>query len=146
VQRFSQFVNETTAEKIRNTLQEAISEGLSLSEIAERVRSRVFDPSVTRRRAAVIARTEMMGAHNFGLQHGMIQGGHQRKMWLTSRDDRVRPTHHIDGQVANVDENFVLLAEGQAPGDVPMGVEMPYPMDFNERCTMFPTKEPRNRP
>jgi len=146
VQRFSQFVNETTAEKIRNTLQEAISEGLSLSEIAERVRSKVFDPSVTRRRAAVIARTEMMGAHNFGLQHGMIQGGHQRKMWLTSRDDRVRPTHHIDGQVANVDENFVLLAEGQAPGDVPMGVEMPYPMDFNERCTMFPTKEPRNRP
>jgi len=136
VSQFSQFVNETTARQIQDVLREALAEQLPIPEIAARVREQVFDPSVTARRAATIARTEIMGAHNFGLQHGMVQGGHQRKMWLTSRDDRVRETHRIDGQVVNVDENFVLLD----------GREMPFPQDFNERCTMIPTKAPRNRP
>lgn len=136
VSRFSTFVNETTARQIQEVLREAMAEQLSIQEIAARVQKKVFDTSVTTRRAATIARTEVMGAHNFGLQHGMRQGGHKRKMWLTSRDNDVRTSHKIDGQVVGIDESF-LLADGR---------EMEFPHDFNERCTMMPTKQPRNRP
>ena len=54
-------------------------------------------------------------------------------MWITSRDDRVRDSHQIDGDVVNVDENF-SLADGSS---------VSFPQDFQERCIIISTIEPK---
>lgn len=131
--RFSKFVNETTANEIQAVLREGLEQNLGVNEMAELIRSRVFDPSVTAMRAQRIARTEVFGATNFGTQKGIELGDFPRKMWITSRDEKVRESHQIDGQVVGVDEMFTL-----ADGD-----QMPYPQDINERCIHIGTTEPK---
>ena len=79
-------------------------------------------------RAATIARTEAMGAANAGTQSALVQGEFLRKMWITSRDDRVRSEHQIDGEVVKVEDSFSL------------GVA--FPQAINERCIIINTLEP----
>ncbi|NOY60451.1 MAG: phage portal protein [Calditrichaeota bacterium] len=134
MRKFSKFVNETTKEKLDEVLREAMYENLSLEETVQKIMSEVFDPALTEGRARTIARTEIMGANNAGTQIGLQEGGWERKMWLTSRDEKVRESHQIDGQVVPVDANFVLLD----------GEEMFFPQDFNERCSHIGTTEPVN--
>ncbi len=136
VNEFSRFVNETTDKKIKQVINEALQDtvGQSQEQIAEAIKTRLthlFD-EMTPTRARTIARTETVAANNLGVQEGMRQAKVQRKMWITSRDDRVRDSHQIDGQVVGVDQSF-MLRDGRM---------MPYPMDINERCVHIPTTEP----
>lgn len=135
VVRFSQFVNNTTHKEVQDVVRAGFTEGLGVEEIAEKLQEEVFELQHISRRARLIARTEVAGAQNFGTQKGMQLGGYERKMWLTSRDDRVRESHMIDGAVVAVDSMFTLTD----------GTQMEYPMDFNERCFHTPTKEEINQ-
>lgn len=136
VTELSQFVNSTTAEKVGDIVRQGFSEGLSVDEIADQLTNAegILGEQVSTKRARLISRTEAYGAANSGTQDGMILGGYERKMWLTSRDERVRESHQIDGQVVGVNEFFVL-ADGE---------KVLYPQDYNERCVHIPTNEPRN--
>lgn len=141
VSRFSTFVSTETDKRITSVITDVLQEnaGQNIDELAREIYKRVnvlFD-EFTEARARLIARTEVMGAFNMGTQEGLVQaagrGLVQNKMWITSRDDRVRDTHQIDGQVVGINESFVLQD----------GSEMLYPHDFNERCVMIATKEPK---
>jgi len=133
VELFSRFINEHTSKLISEQLQEGFSNNESIAEISRRLRDNVFSEAITERRSNLIARTESVGSSNYGTQQALVQAGIQNKMWITSRDDLVRDSHLIDGQVVGVNENFQLLD----------GKQMPFPQDFNERCICIGTNEPR---
>jgi len=133
---FSEFVSSTTEKDIKKLLVKALQETADLS-IANQTRAiqAVFGEYFVlakKNRAQMIARTETYGASNLGTKAGMIQGKFEKKMWLTSRDDKVRESHLIDGQVVTVNELFTL-------GD---GSQVDYPQAINERCVIIPTQEP----
>lgn len=120
---------QTTEEQIRETIRYGIANKLSLDAIADRINEKVFD-FAGQTRSARISRTEAMYASNNGNLQGMIQGGFERKMWVSSRDDGVRATHRLmDGKVKNIHDMFLVPDEGPVP----------FPQAINERCITLPT-------
>jgi len=136
IKNFSTFVSDTTSKDIERIVIRTLQETADLS-ITDQARAiqKVFDKynvMAKTSRARLIARTETMSSANAGTQSALVQGKFLRKMWITSRDDRVRSSHQIDGQIVQVDQNFTL-ADGSS---------MPFPMDFQERCIIVDTLEP----
>lgn len=112
---------------VQREVDRALSEGIAGPRLAENI-DRILDMSATPRwenRAAVIARTESIGALNGGRADGQTQiaatlGGTWEKMWVATFDTRTRDTHRIaEGQRVSV--NGGLFAVGDArlayPGD-----------------------------
>jgi hypothetical protein len=139
VNQFSHFVNETTDKKIKYKIEQALQDNIEGGIAAQRlavkeVLSEYLLGKAAESRANLIAQTEAMAATNGGIMAGIDQSEEfERKMWLTSRDDRVRETHiPMDGVVVNYNEMFVL----------PDGQEMEYPQDYNERCVLMATDLP----
>lgn len=134
---FSKGINETTQDKLRNTLKEGYEAGEGIPELTERVEG-IFkhligdDPS----RMRAIARTEIISASNFGSLEGYRQSGIKKKGWLTAIDGRERDSHsEANGQEVDVDESFIVDGEElMVPGD-PEGS----PKNIvNCRCTIYP--------
>lgn len=132
VANMSRFINDHTGTLIQGVLRDATIENLGIPAIARRIKDSVFDSSITDVRARRIARTEAVGASNNGTQVGLVRGGWERKIWITSRDDNVRDHHLIDGQVVPVDGMFRLVD----------GSRREYPNDINERCIHHGTRQP----
>lgn len=130
VRLFSILPNETTGRKIQQALREGFAAGDSIAGLKERIQQ-VF-AEATDYRANLIARTEAVGASNFGTQAGLRQGKWQFKMWITSRDALVRDNHLIDGQIVPVDGVFTLVN----------GETRVFPNDFNERCIIIGAQTP----
>jgi len=125
---FAQQVNNTTEQKLKKELSEAMIEGESMREIAERMES-VF-VNATSVRASMIARTETIRASN-GAANNIysLSGVVEAKEWLTARDERTcafcRP---MDGKIVAVNGSFFNV------GDVVSGME-------GEKEVFFTTKE-----
>lgn len=139
VQKLSHFVNDTTDRQIKRKVRQALQDNAHLSlakqtAAVQKVLEDYFKNQCMRNRSQLIARTEAFGAGNHGTQIGLVAGGYERKMWLTSRDAKVRDSHLIDGQVVGVHEQFIM-ADGRA---------VDYPQDFNERCIEIATFEDKN--
>lgn len=132
--RYSIDINETTRKSIIEIIRRVYAEGQDIPAIIKTLETefKEYFESARQNRASKIARTEVVGANNYGTQKGMEVGGFERKMWLTSRDADVRSTHQIDGQVVNVGDDFTLTD----------GRKTPFPQDPNERCFHTPTNEP----
>jgi len=133
--KFAHEVNSTTKSKLRKTLSEGVKEGEGVKELSERV-SEVFR---IRRGAETerIARTEVLSASNEADLESYIQSGVvEKKEWLATLDDRVRPWHaEMDGEVAKVGEKF---SNGMMfPGDP----SAPADDTINCRCTTLPVVE-----
>jgi HK97 family phage portal protein len=128
----STHILETTYEQIRGLLFAAQTQGMTIRETAGLIRETVFGPALDAR-AANIARSEIAGAINQGSYLAAVQGrAVQAKMWVSQRDDRVRPSHvHTEAQGwIPVEKAF---ANGlQYPGD-PMGGPEEV---INCRCTL----------
>lgn len=122
----SNFVNSTTNREIKKLLEKAEAERLSINDKANLIGDWFDD--ISPGRAQRIARTETFGAANYGTQEGIHQAGLNGKQWITSRDERVRYTHQIDGDVVPVDGEFMLND----------GSMVAYPQDVNERCVLAP--------
>jgi HK97 family phage portal protein len=124
---YAKQVNVTTRKKLRRTLAEGFKQGESIPKLSRRIRD-VYD-AADKTRSVVIARTEVIGASNFGSWQGMKQSKVvQNKEWLTSKDDRVRDAHEfMDGVIVEINELF-------DPGDG----SVQYPESINERCTVVP--------
>lgn len=129
--KFADEVNMTTEEALRETLKEAISAGDSLSMVEDRI-AEVFD--IARgSRTAMISRTEVISASNEGAMESYIQSGVvDSTEWITSRDNRVRDEHLIDGETVKIKEPFSngLLYPGDPAGE-PGNI-------INCRCTTAP--------
>lgn len=101
----------------RDAIQEAVKEGESIPDIADRIRG-LFEETY-KHRAETIARTEVISANNKASLEGMRQCGIKTKTWLAALDERTREAHAAaDGQTVNIDESFSVGGESlDFPGD-----------------------------
>jgi len=112
-------VNKTTQRLIANQIREGLENGEGLNDLTRRIKKVLGS---NRSRALSIARTQTAGAVGSGRHVGMKQAGAELKIWLTSGDSHVRPTHvdagkrYADG--IPVDEPFVVGGDFlMHPGD-----------------------------
>lgn len=130
-------INDTTKEKLRETLSEGVNQGEDMGQLARRVKdtwSNLGDG-----RAKVIARTETMSTVNGGQFITYKNEGVKGKEWLSTQDDRTRDAHRdADGQVRPIDDDFDVMDEKLSyPGD-PKGSASNV---IQCRCTILPVLE-----
>ncbi len=137
-------ITSTTMKQIRRDIRIAMEAGLSVAETAGMIAKRGRD--LAGPRAAVIARTEIHSAANYGaIESAKLTGVVQRKVWLSVEDDRTRGADdndewdHSDVDPVSLNEPFrVRNLKGGAdaqlmyPGD-PNG---PPGAIINCRCAM----------
>lgn len=106
----------TVSKQLREALQSGVSAGDSIDEIADRLRT-IFNSSMSR--ARTIARTEIVGAANFGRAHQIISSGAISKTWYTADDERVRETHkEMHNTTILINENWIVGGSTlRYPGD-----------------------------
>jgi HK97 family phage portal protein len=112
--KFADEVNQTTESALRKTLEEAVKAGESISDVEKRIAD-VFD--IARgSRTQTIARTEVISASNKGAFEAYKQSNVVEKVeWISTRDEKVRDLHQIDGEAVDVGAKF---SNGlQFPGD-----------------------------
>jgi len=129
-------INETTRDALRGALIAGVEAGEGIPGIRERVQL-VFAEG-RRSRATLIARTETVGASNFGAFDGYRQTGVPEKEWLGTPDGRSRESHTsvgLDGQRRLINQDFVAPsgAHGPCPGAMGSAEE-----DVQCRCTVLP--------
>ena len=129
------YISEATKRMIKDQITLGFEEGDSTVEIAERLQEQYKDFSV--RRAMTIARTEVVAASNSGSHHAAEQTGLEyQRVWLSSRDDRVRDDHaDMDGTTVPKAEPFEAPDGSQLmfPGDTSLGADAS--QTINCRCT-----------
>ena len=112
-------VTETTKKMVRDIILEELDAGATdLKTVIKNIRTRWI--GVSRRRAKVIARTEVIPAYNVGSLAGAAQTGVAlRKIWISTNDSRTRDAHAFaDGQKRGMDEDFSVNGERLSfPGD-----------------------------
>lgn len=135
-------VNQTTKDKLRAILNNAVNQGLSIAETNRLIRSEYN--VMTNYRAERIARTEIIGASNRGAyEAGRATGIQLNKIWIATVDDRTRDSHReLDGTSIEQSELFRVGSEWmETPGDVTAS-----PENFiNCRCTIA-FEQPKNEP
>lgn len=123
-------ITETTREIIRRSLDKSITEGLGIDKAAKRLMTEWKE--LTRNRAKLIARTEIVSGSNQGSFIGAKSTGLDlKKSWLATRDSRTRDSHrNMDGELVEMDDVF---SNGMSyPGD-PKGSASQV---INCRCTI----------
>jgi hypothetical protein len=108
-------ITETTKDWIRKQLTIGIEQGLGIDAIV----AEMLHAPITRVRAELISRTEVMKAANLGEQIGVEKTGLQtQKEWIAIRDDRTRHDHNmVDGNVVDDGEAFTVgIYKMQRPG------------------------------
>lgn len=124
---FSKEVNETTFNKLRDTLTEGMEQGEGYIALSDRVKNVYKDISTYR--ADLIARTESTNANNEGTLAGYKQSRVvTHKEWIAIMDERTRPEHAaLNGEIVPIDKTF---SNG-----------LMYPQEPNCRCVLGPVVE-----
>jgi SPP1 gp7 family putative phage head morphogenesis protein len=129
------FVTDTTYSDIRLALNEGVSAGEGIPDLAKRI-TKVFDQASTTR-ATTIARTEVISAYNgsavrVAAQEGAAVVGGQE--WISAEDNRTREAHlSADGQIVPIGQPFYVGGRAMAyPGDPAGGASN----TVNCRCTV----------
>lgn len=127
-------ITRTTAERIAVIVQQALSEGLGVDDVARRIQDE-FD-SFRASRSRTIAVTNVTAGFEAGQYAAFRRAGIRATRWLSERDLRVRPTHYAaDAQEQPLNTPFQV---GRAlllhPGD-PAG---PADEVIGCRCTLIP--------
>lgn len=118
-----QGTNIHTRNVIGGIIRRGIEDGLSVDEVAEALRDKFKDWSVSRSRT--VAQTETTNAFESAQQDAWIEAEVERNRWLSMRDDRVRPEHDLlDGEEVKVGEEF---SNG-----------LSHPSEPNCRCSLLP--------
>ena len=114
---------ETMYKELRGIVQQGVKDGVSAGEIAQRIQD--VKPSYETYKAERVARTETIGANNYGALECYGQNGGTRKEWVTAMDDKVRDgtTGEFDhtaahGEVVDLKADFEETGEPLGfPGD-----------------------------
>jgi SPP1 gp7 family putative phage head morphogenesis protein len=122
VRESTRYTQEQLSDEIADAVQEAAAAGFAESETIEQIAERISSVYDFARdtRAERIARTETISAANAGGLEAMRQTGVETKEWLSSKDDKVRPTHEeLDGKQVGIGDAFLSSsgAQLQFPGD-----------------------------
>jgi len=132
--KFCKDINKTTKEQLIRELKEGFAEGESIQDLRKRI-NKVFDEASSVR-AERIARTEIVGSSNKAKLEAYRQSGVvQKREYITARDEKVRWSHQIDGQIKGIDEPFELLSGVKTMYAGGSGVASE---DVNCRCTDRP--------
>jgi hypothetical protein len=130
-------ITDTTRTFLREQVASGIDQQLSLDDII----NNMLSSDITRNRAALISRTEVMKAANAAEQIGTDKTNLQtRKEWLAVRDNRTRFDHiNVDG--VSVPDGSPFDVGGylmQRPGDIKTadGLSVPAREICNCRCTI----------
>ena len=126
-------ISDTTRAQIVAAVARGYADGLGVAGIAAAIDANVG--TISRSRAALIARTETHGAANFGAMNAAQETGIRLKReWLAAHDARTRDTHaEADGQIVGQDEPFDIGGYAMMyPGD-PAG---PAEETINCRCAL----------
>lgn len=146
-------ISRTSREEITGVIQRGMRDGWSISEMQDGLGA-VFDQWITGSgdealqrfasgrvqawRTELIARTESTKATSAGSVVVYRGAGVKRKEWLSTSDNRTRPTHiTANGQIRPIDEPFDVGGyKMNQPGDSSLGA----PMEEigNCRCTVLP--------
>ena len=129
-------VNEETLSMLRDEIAFLFAQGGDLSQVSEGV-SAFFD-GMASWRSMRIARTETGAAANQALDATWQQNSDVviGKEWLTARDESVRESHLIDGQIVPIEAEFVLGSGETAP--YPQGPGLSAGESINCRCSTAP--------
>ena len=120
--------------KLRDQILRGYEKGESFQQVAVRIRSALVDyVNVTLEQAMTIARTELIGASNYGRYVAIKESGFRKKEWFTAKDEEVRPLHReMHGRIINTSDLWVF-SDGNTlryPGDP----EGPDHLVVNCRC------------
>lgn len=129
-------VDRTTANRITGALVAGTNKGESIDQMAKRISGSI----ISRKRARVIARTEVGKASQIAQLDSFRQSDViQRKQWNTSLDNFVRDSHaETQGQVKPLDELFELGSPGYNLADAPLDPGLPPEDLVNCRCFVTP--------
>lgn len=109
--------NATTIDTVKVLIKDGQDNGLTTKEIAQEIE----DLGILQEyRAVNISRTEVCGLQNYSIIESSKQSGLvEEKVWVSSRDSRVRDTHRqLDGQTVPLDAPFSVEGEMLLhPGD-----------------------------
>jgi HK97 family phage portal protein len=127
----SKNINKITKQLIQSALQSARLAGEGAVAIANKIRE---VSGFSRDRALKIARTETVGALNFGsLQSAKQSEVVRAKKWLAALDERTRETHEeANGQIVALDQEFTVGFDSMA---TPCTGNLPEE-NVNCRCTI----------
>lgn len=131
-------ITDTTLKKVRNVLEVAAKDGLSIPNTVKLMKDEFA--GINKTRATVIARTEIISSSNAGSVLGAKSTGLAlNKVWLATRDARVRSSHmSVDGQTVDIEGVFKVGGyELEYPGD-PSG-----PAEQVIQCRCVPLYEPK---
>jgi HK97 family phage portal protein len=106
----AQQYNQTTIDAVGRVIKQGQNEGLTTREIAQRIEE---SGTLQEYRSMRIAATESVGLQNYSIIQAAKQSGVvQEKVWVSSRDTRVRDTHkEADGQTVPLDDVFNVGGE-----------------------------------
>jgi len=130
---------DTTLVLLRDELERGVILGEGIEQLAKRIDT-LYLEKLMAGRSKTIARTEVIQASNFGSFIGAKSTGIQnlKKVWLSTRDGRLRTTHDIiDGDKVGIDAAFVLASGSRLmfPADSSLGAAAGDVI--NCRCTQF---------
>jgi SPP1 gp7 family putative phage head morphogenesis protein len=125
-------VSDTVAAGIREKVGQAIENGWTVDETADVIREQF---NIAQNRAPTIVRTEMGNAINDSRIAGFMDVGIRRHEWLSSKDELVRESHRIDGEIREFGLPFSNgLYAPNDPGAPPEEI-------INCRCITLPVFE-----
>jgi HK97 family phage portal protein len=138
-QKFAEKVNDTTWRALKESLVAGMAEREGIAQLSQRVTSVM---GTRGSKSLEIARTEVIGTYNGGIQESWSQAGTvvKGKEWLTSEDEAVRESHEsINGEKIPTEARFEVFDPPALlfPGD-PSGASTEI---INCRCSMLPVLE-----
>jgi len=140
--KFIGSVNETTRERLRNSLAEGVEKNEGIPEMKKRVEQ--IYASVVKNKGEQVARTEVIRATNFAVNEAYRQSEIvTAKEWLTAYDERVCPfCNEMNGKVVDVSSNYFkqgdkMVVDGQQLEFGYENVAHP-PLHPGCRCTLIP--------
>jgi len=94
-------------DEIEQAISEAFDEGLTVQETAKRIKDSVFDATQVRiNNAVTIARTEIGSVTQMTRLEAFKAEEIEWWEWITARDNDVRESHMIDGEIQEVGKSF----------------------------------------
>ncbi|RKZ11061.1 phage portal protein [Candidatus Fermentibacteria bacterium] len=114
---FMRSINETTLKKLKKEFAESLVAEEGREALIGRIQTTYT--GIKKSRAALIARTEVHNATQFGTMEGYKQGGVTTKIWVAVLDSATRDTHaQVDGEEKPLDMAFSngLLFPGDPTG------------------------------
>lgn len=102
---FSQSINETTFNQLKDQFKESLEEGENRQQLIRRIEQTYR--GISKGRAQNIARTEVQVANQTGQFDAYKQAGITLKIWVSTPDDKTRPSHRaLDGQEKPIEQPF----------------------------------------